>query len=261
MIPYFKGRKAVERSVESLRTLMDFYYVVPSEDVLSQFYTEKEKNFHNQEVVLNYLLTKKFFEEFKEEEIMNLIIPKMKLSKYQKNEVVFMKQNTIRIVITGDIIMKSHKIRIYPSKLMVNFKEGDIMGSCEGNDICYDSDNWCITRCETSCATFTNKEFQPIWDIYVKQKKNAGLKMISISLLNHKSTTSTLIPLVKILKPITYLSSKTLCKIIPYLELRKYKTNSLIQPQSKKSLINKDYIEFYKLYNMKLKTEALKAKR
>ena len=119
--------------------------------------------------------------------------------------------------------MKSHKQKIYPSKLLARYQEGDILGDINQEGEWYKAENWCISRWNTVVACFSISDFSKIWSLYQDKWKN-----ISIFLIHSW----------KILRQ---LSKYTIWKLHEKMETRLYKAGSLICPQSKKSPINKEY--------------------
>lgn len=134
MTPLIHDRRVIYRNVNNLLSLMNYYHVKPSPDILSKFYVFTKHIFHNKEVVVNYLSSLPFFKKFNDQEISKLILPLMKLQKIEKDQVAFINEGCMYYLITGDIIMKSHKHRIFPSKLLANYKEGDIIGDLNATE-------------------------------------------------------------------------------------------------------------------------------
>lgn len=83
-----------------------------------------------------------FFKRFTEKEISTYVMPRMKFLRFQKNQVIFFSKSSIYILVLGDIIMKSHKQKIFPSKLLARYQEGDILGDVKQEGEWYKSENW-----------------------------------------------------------------------------------------------------------------------
>jgi hypothetical protein len=157
----------------------------------------------------------------------------------RNNKVIF--TDKVSVICIGDVIMKSHKHQVYPSKLLANYKEGDILGFDQDLGESLRSENWCVARCTTLVAEFEFEDFQKIWKILETDEAFLAIQKMKIA-------------------QIFYPLSKLILQKIHHemIESRVYKAGSLICPQNKKSIINKAFYEYYEPPTTKDKVEKIR---
>ena len=135
---------------------------------------------HESSMIVELLSEKSFFKRFTPTQLKSFL-PKIKLKTFNENDIVFIK-NSVFVILSGDIIIKSHKMRICPAKVIANYKEGDILGSDHDNRFSQKQENWCVVRERCLLAEFTHNDFTYIWNMQM----NKDLKLFIPTLKNNK---------------------------------------------------------------------------
>ena len=157
--------------IENLYKMIDYYSISNPMDILSPIYNYELSKWENPEAAMGYIYDIKFFQRFDHDVFCSQIFPKIKLQKYMKDEVIYPTGDHIFIVLIGEVIMKSHKSQVYPSKFMARFREGDIIGSNKDYEETLKIENWWVARWLTLTAVIKSQDFKDIWHI-LETKEN-----------------------------------------------------------------------------------------
>ena len=112
-----------------------------------------------------------------------------------------------------------------------------------------------MTRCPTVVATFTVDNFNEVWKFY----KDKCVKALHNRMFANNLSSSFILFLLQSSKILKDISLQVFFRLNEKMEIRLFEAGSLICPQSKKSVINHDYIRFYQPYYSKIQTDAIKA--
>ena len=81
---------------------------------------DKDKN-----IILDLLLERSFFIRFNKNKF-SRFLNKIKLRKFKNKDIIFV-VDKVYVILSGDIIIKSHATQIWPAKIIANYQEGDIL--------------------------------------------------------------------------------------------------------------------------------------
>ncbi|CAI2379008.1 unnamed protein product [Moneuplotes crassus] len=244
LVPLVEDRNKITGLIESLSELIDFYCIDEPQDYISVSYSYEAEKWLFKENAISYLKTLKFFERFTTEELGKDVLPFLKLKKYKKDEIIFPDGKHVYIIISGDVILRSHEEKISPCKILARFRQGDVIGSeCdlpqnlklkdEGEVEIAETlkvENWCVVRCPTVTAVLKIEDFNRIFD-KISRIRDRFVK----------------IPEIQSIHLFTHLSKITLHRILDIMKVVELPAGALISAQTKSSKFNFAFLN----YNMK----------
>jgi len=142
LIPLVEERETKLHLVESLEQVPNFYKIEQEPDVLQYYYDYKHIKWFDYEEGTNIIKRVPFFRGFTDAEFDSKISPFFILKKLDKNHVIFTRKREVSVVIQGDIILKSHAVKLIPSKSLARYTKGDIIGFTENEEAANQDDNW-----------------------------------------------------------------------------------------------------------------------
>lgn len=110
--------------------------------------------------VIQILLKRPFFRRFSLNRIVEMV-EEMELKLIQKKDILFFEQDKVYVIISGNILMKTHEDNLLVPATCAKFGTGDILNFLQDKSELFNSlETWFYAQVESEVAVFSKSYFQ-----------------------------------------------------------------------------------------------------
>lgn len=222
LLPIVPEKKDVINHIENVKDIFEFYAFEQPIDLISKLYDYRTKTWPELkfEKAVDYFKSWNFFKNFSDQELKEAI-PKIQLEKFAKDNVIFINEDYVHIILEGQVLLYD------VIEIKTLYKPGDVLGSkFDGQEVLH-PESWLVTRCDVVTAKVSTEDFELMWNRQMSHKK------------------SKFIPLLQSWALLKNLSEQRIHILLESMQRRLYKPGSLIVAQSKRSHINFQYNRYF----------------
>ncbi|CDW75604.1 tpr repeat protein [Stylonychia lemnae] len=211
LLPFQNDRRLTTDYVENFENLMDFYQPrnTITDPICLYFVDGDGWKTDKVDLVVTKIKDRSFFKRFNRLQIKSFL-KHMSVKKYKTDEIIFI-EDAVAVILEGVVHLKSHSENILPPKLLAKFEQGDILGyEKSDNGLSRKVETWGIVKHPTEVAFFHPQQFD--------------VKFYFFGLLSDQTI---------------YMLAYEFVKV------KKFQPGEMIMKQSKRSILNFFYKEFF----------------